>query len=321
MEPICKLLLYVTLLLLPNSILSSPECNFPAVFNFGDSSSDTGALLSMFGQPAAPPPNGETFFHSPAGRVCEGRLLIDFIGLGVLYLSAFLDSMGTNFTRGANYAIVGSTIRRQNTTIFQSGYSPISLDIQYAQFSNFLKRSQIIRQKGGVFKNLFPEEYTFSSALYTFDIGHNDLTAGYQLNMSTEQVKAYIPDVISEFTTTIKVITAAQVDKHGCAAPFNDVSRYFNLKLKEAIIQLRKDLHLAAITYVDMYSVKYSLIAQSKKLRFGDPFLVCCGHGGKYNFNIAMRCGWTKMVNGTKIVVAKSCIADHLGRDSLYRGG
>ncbi|KAJ0763320.1 putative alpha-L-fucosidase [Helianthus annuus] len=52
---------------------------------------------------------------------------------------------------------------------------------------------------------MFPEEYKFSSALYTFDIGQNDLTAGYDLNMSTEQVKAYVPDVISEFITTIKV--------------------------------------------------------------------------------------------------------------------
>ncbi|KAJ0537366.1 putative alpha-L-fucosidase [Helianthus annuus] len=267
--------------------------------------------------------------------------------------------MGTNFSHGANFATIGSTIRRQNTTIFQSGFSPISLDIQYAQFSNFLKRAQIIRRKGGVFNDLFPEEYKFSSALYTFDIGQNDLTAGYDLNMSTEQVIAYVPDVISEFITTIKnvydlggrafwihntgpvgclpyildtqVITAAQVDKHGCAAPFNDVSKYFNRKLKEAIDQLRKNLHLAAITYVDIYSVKYSLIAQSKKLgtfiqmypllglvqwvpahasrahRFGNPFLVCCGHGGKYNFNNAMRCGSTKFVNGTEIVIAKSC--------------
>ncbi|KAK1415766.1 hypothetical protein QVD17_31552 [Tagetes erecta] len=337
MKPTTMLLIYVTLLL-PVSILSLPECDFPAIFNFGDSNSDTGALTSMFGEPATPPPNGETFFHSPAGRVCDGRILIDFIaeGLGLPYLSAHLDSMGTNFSHGANFATIGSTIRRQNTTIFQSGYSPISLDIQYAQLSNFLKRSQIIRQKGDVYKNMFPEKYKFASALYTFDIGQNDLTAGYQLNMSTEQVKAYIPDVIAEFTTTIKnvyalggrsfwihntgpvgclpyildtlVITAAQLDQYGCAAPFNDVSQYFNQKLKEAITQLRKDLHLAAITYVDIYSVKYSLIAQSKNLGFGDdPFLVCCGHGGRYNFNNAMRCGQKKMVNGTEIVIAKSC--------------
>lgn len=60
-------------------------------------------------------------------------------------------------------------------------------------------------------------------------------------------------------------ITAAQVDKAGCAAPFNDVAQYFNRKLKEVVVQLRKDLPLAAITYVDVYSVKYSLISQARK--------------------------------------------------------
>ncbi|KAD2803952.1 hypothetical protein E3N88_37329 [Mikania micrantha] len=313
---------------------TTPECDFPAIFNFGDSNSDTGGLLAMFGETAVRPPNGETFFHSPAGRVCDGRLLIDFIaeGLGLPYLNAFLDSMGTNFTHGANYATIGSTILRPNTTIFQSGYSPISLDFQYAQFSHFLKRSQTIRQKGDVFKNMFPEAYKFSTALYVFDIGQNDITAGYQPDTSTEQVKAYVSDVILEYTITIKNVYAlggrafwihntgpvgclpyildAQVtesDKYGCAAPFNGVAQYFNQKLKEAIVQLRKDLPLAAITYVDIYSVKYSLIAQSQNLGFGDPFLVCCGHGGRYNFNNSMRCGSTKMGNGKETIIANSC--------------
>ncbi|MFS8027460.1 putative alpha-L-fucosidase [Helianthus anomalus] len=78
MEPIYNLLVYVTLLLPPVSILSSPGCNFLAVFNFGDSNPDAGALVAMFGQAAARPPNGETFFGSPAGRVCNDRLLIVF---------------------------------------------------------------------------------------------------------------------------------------------------------------------------------------------------------------------------------------------------
>ena len=56
------------------------------------------------------------------------------------------------------------------------------------------------------------------------------------------------------------------MDKYGCATPYNDVSQYFNQKLKEAVIQLRKEFPLAAITYVDIYAVKYSLIAQAEKL-------------------------------------------------------
>lgn len=58
-------------------------------------------------------------------------------------------------------------------------------------------------------------------------------------------------------------ITAGQVDKAGCASPFNEVAQYFNKKLKEAVGRLRMDLPLAALTYVDVYSLKYSLISQA----------------------------------------------------------
>ncbi|EYU22538.1 hypothetical protein ABFS82_05G020800 [Erythranthe guttata] len=321
---------------LPNPLFCSENCNFPAIFNFGDSNSDTGGLSAAFGQ--APPPNGETFFHAPAGRFSDGRLLIDFIAekMELPYLSAFLDSIGSNFSHGANFATAGSTIRPQNTTISQSGYSPISLDIQRVQFSDFVTRSQIIRKKEGFFRNLLPDEDVFSRALYTFDIGQNDLTAGYKLNLSTDQVKAYVPRVLEQFSDVIQklygeggrsfwihntgpvgclpyimdrfLVTAAQIDKYGCSIPYNDVSQYFNLRLKEAVSALRKKLPMAAITYVDVYSVKYSLIAHAKKLGFEDPFVACCGHGGKYNYNRFAKCGSKKIVNGTEIVIAKSCI-------------
>jgi hypothetical protein len=56
-----------------------------------------------------------------------------------------------------------------------------------------------------MFKKLLPKEEYFSKALYTFDIGQNDLTAGYKPDMTTEQVKAYIPDVLGQFSNVIKV--------------------------------------------------------------------------------------------------------------------
>lgn len=58
---------------------------------------------------------------------------------------------------------------------------------------------------GDVFSELMPKEKHFSQGLYTFDIGQNDLTSGYFLNMSTDQVRAYVPDVIDQFRTVIKV--------------------------------------------------------------------------------------------------------------------
>lgn len=58
---------------------------------------------------------------------------------------------------------------------------------------------------GGVFKTLLPKGRVFSRALYTFDIGQNDLTAGYFLNMTTDEVRAYVPDVLGQFKTYVKV--------------------------------------------------------------------------------------------------------------------
>ena len=58
-------------------------------------------------------------------------------------------------------------------------------------------------------------------------------------------------------------------DSYGCATQYNEVSQYFNLKLKEALAQLRSDLPLAAITYVDVYSPKYSLFTNPEK--YGEP--------------------------------------------------
>lgn len=69
--------IWATLLLYPSTC--SKPCSFPAIFNFGDSNSDTGGLSATFGQ--APYPNGETYFRTPSGRYSDGRLIIDFIGI------------------------------------------------------------------------------------------------------------------------------------------------------------------------------------------------------------------------------------------------
>jgi len=58
-------------------------------------------------------------------------------------------------------------------------------------------------------------------------------------------------------------VTPDKVDKAGCAIPFNEVAKFFNHELKQAVVQLRKKLPSAAITYVDVYSAKYSLISQA----------------------------------------------------------
>ncbi|XVF60194.1 hypothetical protein PTKIN_Ptkin08bG0024900 [Pterospermum kingtungense] len=80
-----------------------PPCEFLAIYNFGDSNSDTGGISAAFEPILAP--YSVPFFHKPAGRDCDGRLIIDFIAERVKlpYLHAYLNSLGANFRHGANF--------------------------------------------------------------------------------------------------------------------------------------------------------------------------------------------------------------------------
>ncbi|KAG6536402.1 hypothetical protein ZIOFF_001456 [Zingiber officinale] len=265
---------------------SSDSCHFPAIFNFGDSNSDTGGLSAAFG--ATPPPYGESFFGEPVGRYSDGRLLIDFIAssLGLPFLSAYLNSVGTNFSHG-------------------------------------------------LFKDQLPKEEYFSQALYTIDIGQNDLTESYFRNWTTKEVKSAIPDILDKFVLAIQSIyweggryfwihntgpfgclpyvldrltlKAPEVDHFGCGAPFNEVAQLFNRKLNQTLSRLRKDLPLGVFTYVDIYSIKRELLSHAHQHGFELPLVACCGHGGKYNYNINIGCGSTVTRNGKEVMVGKSC--------------
>lgn len=62
---------------------------------------------------------------------------------------------------------------------------------------------------------------------------------------------------------------SAERDSYDCAKAYNEVAQSFNHNLKEALAQLRTELPLAAITYVDIYSAKYLLFKNPKK--YGEP--------------------------------------------------
>lgn len=57
---------------------SKSACEFDAIFNFGDSNSDTGGFNAAF--PAQGSPFGMTYFKKPVGRSSDGRLIVDFLG-------------------------------------------------------------------------------------------------------------------------------------------------------------------------------------------------------------------------------------------------
>nr|XP_027078644.1 GDSL esterase/lipase At5g14450-like [Coffea arabica] len=115
--------------------------DYSALYNFGDSNSDTGGMAAAFFPMIAP--CGETYIHRLAGRGFDGRLIIDVIAehLALPLLSPYLDSVGTSFRHGANFATGGATIRRQNESWFQTGVSPFPLDIQVEHYPQFKART------------------------------------------------------------------------------------------------------------------------------------------------------------------------------------
>ncbi|KAJ8529254.1 hypothetical protein K7X08_036089 [Anisodus acutangulus] len=54
------------------------KCAFKAIFNFGDSNTDTAGFWAAF--PAQGPPHGMTYFKKPVGRATDGRVIVDFLG-------------------------------------------------------------------------------------------------------------------------------------------------------------------------------------------------------------------------------------------------
>lgn len=66
------------------------KCDFEAIFNFGDSNTDTGGFWAAF--PAQGGPYGMTYFKKPAGRASDGRVITDFLGKFTdlfIYFSSF----------------------------------------------------------------------------------------------------------------------------------------------------------------------------------------------------------------------------------------
>ncbi|RWR94379.1 GDSL esterase/lipase [Cinnamomum micranthum f. kanehirae] len=160
----------------------------------------------------------------------------------------------------------------------------------------------------------------FRRALYAFDIGQNDLSDAFSDNLSYMQVIERIPSILGEIRDAVKTIYEnggrnfwvhntgplgclpqklslfnkdnRDLDPNGCLKSFNDAAKAFNDGLHTLCVEMRSELKNATIVYVDIYTIKYDLFANSTKYGFRNPLTSCCGYGGPpYNYNINVTCG------------------------------
>ncbi|KAA8536897.1 hypothetical protein F0562_029375 [Nyssa sinensis] len=332
MPPITSALQILTLFSICLPLANSIGFNYPAVFNFGDSNSDTGGLVAGVAEPLNPP-HGQIYFQNPSGRFCDGRLIIDFLmdAMDLPFLNSYLDSIGApSFRKGCNFAAAGSTILRATA----SSVSPFSFAIQVAQFLRFKARVLELQAKTKKIRKYLPEEDYFEKGLYMFDIGQNDL-AGAFYSKSYDQILVLIPTILSEFETGIQELyhqgarnfwihntgplgcltqniakfgtDPSKLDELGCVSLHNQASKLLNLQLHALCKKLQGQYLDANVTYVDIFTIKSNLIANYSRYGFEHPIMACCGHGGPpLNYNSRVACGRTKVVNGS-VVTAKGC--------------
>lgn len=314
-------------------ILCHGHCNYPAIFNFGDSSSDTGAIHFIFPQNelAENPPYGRTYFGKPVNRYSDGRLSIDFFAtaLGMPFLSPYLQSVDSSFGHGANFAASGATARDV------SFIAPIYLTVQINQFKVFKKQVLDSITKHGA-RSFLPSADAFDKGIYILEIGGNDFSYGYKnLKQTPSQVKqSILPEVARDVAAAVKELynegartilvkdvgpqgcqpfwltyfghSSNDFDRYNCSISYNDAVRYYNGLLKGEVASLQGQLKSAKVIYVNTYEILYDFIANPSRYGFKQTTRACCGVGGKYNYDYAVQCGSSGTIAGHP-VKAVSC--------------
>ncbi|PIA55900.1 hypothetical protein AQUCO_00700313v1 [Aquilegia coerulea] len=320
---------FINSLLLISSFLSlllhcHAKCSYDAIYNFGDSISDTGNLIrdNLVGEfsPFAHNPYGESIFDKiPTGRCSNGLLMIDFIAgeLNLPFLNPYLVK-NASFDHGANFAVAGATAIDTVTLLEKFILSPLtssSLHVQLNWFKYHLN---------SICHNETECRGRLENALFMAgEVGGNDIMYALVEGKTIQQVKTLlVPLIVNSITDAVKSLidlgatqlvvpgnfaigclpvyltifktnNLASYDHNNCLRNLNKLAMYQNQYLQKALTSLRLQYPKVVILYADYYNAHLWLLRQSSVLGFdtNSTLKACCGSGGDYNFNLLRLCG------------------------------
>ncbi|XP_020232730.1 GDSL esterase/lipase At5g45910 [Cajanus cajan] len=306
---------------LRNVVSNANPLPYEAIFNFGDSISDTGNAASQ--HPAMPSnsPYGSTYFKHPSGRMSNGRLIIDFIAeaYGLPMLPPYLSlTKAQDIKKGVNFAYAGSTALDQNIL------KQKSMNVEAAAYSLSTQLDWFKKLKPTICKSEEECDSYFKNSLFLVgEIGGNDINAiiPYKNITKLRELAPLIVEAISN--TTIQLIEEGAVelvvpgnfpigcnsavlaimnsekegdyDQFGCLIAYNGFIEYYNKQLKKAIETLRQKNPHVKITYFDYYGATKRLFQAPQQYGFSSgkiqTFKACCGKGEHYGFSDKIYCG------------------------------
>ncbi|URE39787.1 GDSL esterase lipase [Musa troglodytarum] len=308
-----KLSIFFSFVLISSFHLSSAQ-RYNALFNFGDSLSDTGNVV------LAGLPYGMTFFGRPTGRCSDGRLVIDFIaeGIGLPHLPPNT-AKDADFHQGANFAFIAATT--------------LPFDFFHQRgLSKGLWVNASIHEQVDRFEKLLPSicgtpqecrDFLGKSLLVVGEFGGNDYSTGLFASRNVSEVRTFVPPVSQAIAEGLeRLIGLGAVDiivpallpvgcfplyltlyntsdpedygpGTGCMRRHNALSWYHNTLLRRQLDRLRPKYPAVSIRFADFYAQVFDFAINPLKYGFKDGALrTCCGAPGvrNYNFNLHAKC-------------------------------
>ncbi|KAJ1393985.1 SGNH hydrolase superfamily [Sesbania bispinosa] len=284
-------------------------CPYSSIFSFGDSLADTGNLYFSSQQPSSfhcfIPPYGQTYFHQPSARCSDGRLIIDFIAesLGLPLVKPYLgikngELEDWSVEEGVNFAVIGATALDVSFFEEEKGIHDLptnySLRVQLNWFKEFL--STLCNSSTSCQKVLG------NSLFLVGEIGGNDFNYPLFIRKSiaeelidlgarTLMVPGNLPlGCNAVYLTMYETTDKSQYDPAGCLKWLNEFAEFYNQELQHEILRLREFHPHANIIYADYYNAALPFYHNPTKFGFRG-LKICCGMGGRYNYNASAACG------------------------------
>ncbi|XP_074270498.1 GDSL esterase/lipase At5g03980-like [Silene latifolia] len=302
---------------------SNGKLSFEAIYQFGDSLSDTGNLMrdGPVGahNPCARLPYGVTSGNN-TGRCSDGQLMIDFFAnfFHMPHLSPYLNKESDS-TYGLNFAVAGSTALDTDRLTAMGIINPAtnkSLFVQINWFKSHLKsfcgdNASECKQRVG------------NSLIIMGETGGNDYNYALLEGKSLQELHDMVPEVVQQIKQAVKevinlgamrvvvpgnfpigcmpiylsmfeVTDPNQYDSLKCLKGLNYFAVLHNKHLQFAIKELQAEFPHVAIVYGDYFNGLRWILQSATSLGFKEDGFqkACCGDANnKYNFNMNKLCG------------------------------